>query len=145
MKLEDIEKIWVEDSHISPTDLGGEALKIPKLHSKWYSILLDEKKRLYALSIKKDELEIILEGYYLKTLTDEELKEYNLPPMPDKRILRTDVSKHINTNERMIRINLQIAQQSDKINFITDVLKQIHGRSFIIKDAIQWAIFQAGG
>lgn len=145
MKLEEIEKIWMDDASIDETNLGSAALDIPRLHSKWYKILMEEKRILYALSMKKDELELILEGYYAKTLTQEEMKEFGLPDYLDKKILKPDIPKHIQTNPEMVKVNLKIATQSDKIEFVKDVLKQIHGRSFIIKDAIQWAIFQAGG
>lgn len=144
MKLEEIEKIWLDDSVIDETDLGRAALDIPKLHAKWYAILMREKQLLYGLSIKKDELELLLEAYYGKTLTQEELDQFDLPEYSDKKILRPDIPKHIASNEKMIKINLQIASQTDKIEFVKDVLKQIHGRSFIIKDAIQWVLFQAG-
>ena len=145
MKLEEIEKIWMEDASIDETNLGSEALDIPKLHAKWYKILMEETRILYALSMKKDELELILEGYFSKTLSADELKEFGLPDFPDKKILKPDIPKHIQAQPDMVKLNLKIATQSDKLDFIKDVLKQIHGRSFIIKDAIQWAIFQAGG
>ena len=145
MKLEEIEKLWMVDANIDDSDLGREALNIPQLHAKWYAMLMEEKRIMYAFSIKKDELELILEGYYGKTLTMSELKELGLPDYPDKKILRPDIPKHIQTNPEMVKLNLKIAMQSDKIDFIKDILKQIHGRSFIIKDAIQWVIFQAGG
>lgn len=144
MKVEDIEREWKQDSVIDETNLGSAALDIPKLHAKWYQMLMEEKRIMYALSIKKDELSILLEGYYTKTLTEEEHKASGLPPFLDKKILRQDVDKHIQTNSEMVKLNLKIATQSDKIEFIKDILKQIHGRSFIIKDAIQWAMFQAG-
>jgi len=144
MKIEDIESEWVKDAKISETDLGGEALKIPRLHSKWYSMLLNEKKILYSITIRKEELAIILEAYFAKTLTMEELKEYELPPSSDKKILRQDIPKHIANYPAMVTLNLKIALQSDKIEFMKDILKQIHGRSFIIKDAIAWAQFSNG-
>jgi hypothetical protein len=144
MKIEDIESEWSKDAKISETNLGGEALKIPRLHSKWYSMMLNEKKILYSISIRKEELAIILEAYFAKTLTMEELKQHDLPPSSDKKILRQDIPKHIANYPAMVTLNLKIALQSDKIEFMKDILKHIHGRSFIIKDAIAWAQFSNG-
>lgn len=144
MKIEDIEKMWMEDAEINASDLSTEALKIPKLHSKWYSVLLNEKRIFHSLLIRKDELIILLESYFLKTLTTEELRANDLPDYSDKKILRTDVQKHIDVYPSMVQLNLKIAMQSDKIDFIKDILKTIHGRSFIIKDAIEFQKFANG-
>lgn len=144
MKLEMIEKLWVEDADINPGALGAAALEIPRLHAKWYKVLMEEKRILYALSMKKDDLAILLEAYFSKTLTAQELKDANLPDYTDKKILRPDFPKHIQNYPEMVDLNLKIAVQTDKIEFVKDVLKQIHGRSFIIKDAIAWAMFEAG-
>ena len=51
MLLEDIEKEWAIDSVISNLKLDNESLKIPKLHSKYYSYLINEK--LVHVKIKK--------------------------------------------------------------------------------------------
>jgi len=144
VKIEDIEKMWMEDAEINASDLSTEALRIPKLHSKWYSCLLNEKRIFHSLLIRKDEQSMILEAYFLKTLTTEELVLAELPPYSDKKILRTDVQKHIDMWPAMVQLNLKIAMQSDKIEFIKDILKTIHGRSFIIRDSIEFSKFQAG-
>lgn len=144
MKIEEIEAEWAKDAVIKSTDLGSEALNIPRLHSKWYGILLNEKRIFHGLTVRKDELTILLEGYFGKTLTLEELKEAGLPDYSDKKILKPDIPKHIATHSEMIKLNLKIAVQSDKIEFLKDIIKTIHGRSFLIKDAIEFQKFQAG-
>lgn len=144
MKLDDIEKLWVDDSQINETDLATEALRIPKLHSKYYRILLDEKRNLYILEQKRLELSTVLEGYYLRTLTNEERIAHGLPEFLDKKILKTDIQKHIDLHPDMIQLNLKIGIQYDKIEFLKDINKMIHGRSFIIKDAISWYQFTNG-
>lgn len=144
MKIDDIEKEWAKDAEIKDTDLGGEALKIPRLHSKWYGILLNEQRIMHGFIVKKDELSLLLESYFAKTLTLEELKENNLPVYGDKKVLRPDIPKHVATYPDIVQLNLKMALQSDKIAFLKDILKCIHGRSFLIKDAIEFAKFQAG-
>ena len=47
MNLEKIQEMWERDSHIDPDNLHDESLKIPQLHSKYYTItiqLLYERK-----------------------------------------------------------------------------------------------------
>ena len=50
MNLEQIQDLWQKDSVIDPDDLHNESLKIPQLHSKYYTIyntimLLREKSQ----------------------------------------------------------------------------------------------------
>lgn len=144
MKLEDIEKMWALDSVIDSTDLGRCSLDIPKLHAKYYQILLAEKRNLYVLTEKKESLEGILESYFLKTMTTQERIEANLPDFLDKKVLKTEVDKYISRWPEIIQLNLKIAIQLDKIEFLKDINKMIHNRSFTIKDAISWLQYTAG-
>ena len=50
MNLEQIQEMWQKDSVIDPDNLHDESLKIPQLHSKYYTVyntisLLREKAR----------------------------------------------------------------------------------------------------
>ncbi|NBP03884.1 MAG: hypothetical protein EBU90_28065, partial [Proteobacteria bacterium] len=40
MNLEELQKIWKEDSEINIDDLHNESLKVSSLHSKYYDIML---------------------------------------------------------------------------------------------------------
>ena len=144
MKLEDIEKEWSVDSIINNEDLSRASLDIPKLHSKYYNILLAEKKMLYVLSEKKAILEDQLEGWFLKTMTAEERIEAGLPDFPNKKYLKSDVDRHIARYPDIVQLNLKIGIQLDKIDFVKDIIKSIHNRSFVIKDAISWILFTNG-
>ena len=50
MNLEQIQEMWEKDSKIDPDNLHDESLKIPQLHSKYYTLyntitLMREKAR----------------------------------------------------------------------------------------------------
>lgn len=90
MILEDIEKEWASDSIISPLKLDEESLKIPRLHAKYHKILTEEKIRLIKIQEKLQELEYIYEQFYAKTLTIEELQQYNLPTILDKKYIKQE-------------------------------------------------------
>ena len=38
MNLEQIQEMWEKDSKIDPDNLHDESLKIPQLHSKYYTL-----------------------------------------------------------------------------------------------------------
>lgn len=144
MKFEDIEKEWAIDSEIDRSDLGKAALDISSLHSKYFKILHAEKRNLYLLVEKKAELEHNLESWFLKTMTAEERLAANLPDFLDKKVLKSDVDRHIARYPDIVQLNLKIGIQTDKIEFLKDIIKSIHNRSFIIKDAISWLMFTQG-
>ena len=55
MNLEQIQEMWEKDSHIDPDNLHDESLKIPQLHSKYYTLyntitLMREKARTQSVS-----------------------------------------------------------------------------------------------
>lgn len=142
MKLEDIELEWKEDANIG-NDLSAEALKIPKLHSKWYAILMGEKKQLLALKSSLEELVWDLEHFYSRSMTQEELDARGWV-YGDKKVLRQDIDKHIQNDERTVRLKCRISLQADKVEYVKDIIKMIHGRSFVIRDAIEYQKFAAG-
>lgn len=144
MKLEDIETLWASDAIIDKSDLAAASLITPKLHSKYYKLLMAEKRNMYILAERKDKLHYLLESYFLKTMTTEERLAAGLPDFTDKRILRNEVDKHINRWPEMIQLKIKLGVQNDKIDFLKDIIKSIHNRSFIIKDAINFLMFSRG-
>ena len=42
MKLDEIHNMWSQDCEMNRIELGEEALKIPKLHSKYLRMFSDE-------------------------------------------------------------------------------------------------------
>lgn len=144
MLLEEIEKEWSEDVNINPLKLDAESLRIPKLHSKYYKMLVHEKMVLIKLKNKLEEKEYILEQFYNKTLTVEELNQYNLPLIQDKKILRQDIPAVISNRPDVIELKTKLGVQHIKIEFLESILKSIQGRNWNIRDAIEWRKFENG-
>lgn len=144
MLLEDIEKEWAVDSVISNLKLDTESLKIPKLHAKYYGLLINEKLVLVSLKKKLEDREYILEQFYRKTLTIEELNEHKLPLIQDKKIANSDIPRVIMNQPDIVQFKTKIGVQGIKIEFIESILKTIHNRNWIIRDAIEWRKFESG-
>lgn len=143
MKLEQLEAEWLADSKITSNDLGNEALKIPFLHHKWYKFMIEERILLHKLKEDIAEKEFMLEGFFAKTLTVEELHANNLT-YTDKKILRPDIPRHIAIHPIIINLKLKLSLQYEKCEYLKDIIKMIHSRSFLIKDAIEWHKFSNG-
>lgn len=144
MLLEDIEKEWAIDSVISNLKLDNESLKIPKLHSKYYSYLINEKLVHVKIKKKLEEREYVLEQFYKKTLTVEELNEHKLPLIQDKKILTGEIPRVIANQPDIIELKTKLSVQSIKIDFLDSIMKTIHNRNWVIRDAIEWRKFENG-
>jgi hypothetical protein len=144
MTLEEINEMWAKDAKIDETNLGSEATKIPQLHNKYYMLYSQEALRMRKYKSELKELEFAKYEYYTGTMTEDELKTRGWKPNPLK-ILRTDVNKYIECDKEIIRISLKIDYHMQIANYLEDIIRQINSRNFMIKSAIDWAKFQAGG
>lgn len=143
MNIEELQSEWAADAQIDKKALDDEALKIPKLHSKYYHVFISERLKLMALKNQLIELEHILDQFYQKTLTMEELEEYGLE-YEDKKVLKPDVPKWIQSNKDVIKLKTKIGLANEKVDFLKSILNQLGNRSFLIRDAIEFAKFTAG-
>lgn len=144
MTLEEINEMWAVDARISETDLGGEALKIPKLHNKYYTLYVKEALRVKKLKADLKELEMAKYEYYTGTMAEEDLKARGWKPNPLK-IMKSEVSRYIESDKDVIATSLKIDYHSSTASYLEDIVRQINNRNFVIKSAIDWAKFQSGG
>lgn len=143
MKVEEYETDWSRDSIISD-DISGEIQKTAKLHSKWYSHLNRERRALMIIDVELQKTKNMLESFYGRTLTFEEMKKYNIDELPEKRLLKGDLEKAVDNDKRMIEMKVRRGVTLDCVRFLEDVIKSIHSRGFLIRDMIEWKKFEAG-
>tara|TARA_B100000482_G_scaffold186924_1_gene165058 strand:+ start:62 stop:499 length:438 start_codon:yes stop_codon:yes gene_type:complete len=141
--LDDYFDLWAEDSKIDRTELGEESIKIPQLHHKYYKMYSLERLNLVKLQeemkiLKKDKVE-----YYTGTMAEEDLKERGWQPNP-LRILKTDIPVHMEADKDFVDLNLKIAYNKEKVEFLEAVVKTLNIRSYQINNAINWEKFKVG-
>ena len=141
MNLDEIQKLWEEDSKIDPDNLHTESLRIPQLHAKYYDIynktLLLRKKTSEDLSIlKKDRYEY----YGGKASADVYAEE----PFPFKVRDKESMNRYIDADEKLSNVRLKTQYQDTMLKYLEDIIKTIHNRTYQIKNAIEWQKFQAG-
>ena len=144
MEIEEIMELWNTDTNVDRTELGDESLKIPKLHSKYYNILIKEKLSLRKLieemkRLKLDKYEFFTQGPSEETRD----KGWRLPPKG--MILKGDIPMYMDADQDIIDLNLKIGTQQEKVEFLESVIKTIINRNFVIKNAIEWNRFTMGG
>ena len=144
MKFEEIFDAWKSDSEIDQTDLGNESLKIPKLHHKYYMMLLAERSSLRKLEAQMKQLKLSKYEFYSQGHTEETKKlGWELPPRGI--ILKADIPMYLEADKDIIELSLKIGVQGEKVDFLDSILKTLQTRNFLIKNAIDFLRWTNGG
>ena len=141
MNLDKIQEMWQKDSVIDPDNLHDESLKIPQLHSKYYTVyntitLLREKARTNYNTIR-------LERYNYYTGKSEP-EVYVEEPFPYKVREKDAIQRYMDADEKLIKVDLKIRYYDATLKFLEEIIKNVSNRTFQIKNAIEWNRFQAG-
>ena len=141
MNLEQIQEMWERDSQIDPDNLHDESLKIPQLHSKYYTLyntitLLKEKARETYNRVRLERY-----NYYTGKAPAEVYEE---EPFPYKVRDKEAIQRHMDADEKLNRVDMKIRYYDTELKFLEEIIKTVSNRTFQIKNAIDWQRFQAG-
>ena len=143
MKLDDILNMWAEDCSMDRTELGEEALKIPKLHSKYLRHFTEERLTLRKLEEDRRELVKTKHDYYRGVLPEEDLKANGWEPFR-LNVLKSDLPMYLEADQDVIKLNLKISMQQEKTDALESIIKSISNRGYLIKSAIDYEKFKVG-
>ena len=141
MNLEKIQEMWERDSHINPDNLHDESLKIPQLHSKYYTIyntitLMREKARDSYNRVRLERY-----NYYTGKAPAE---VYAAEPFPYKVREKDAIQRHMDADEKLNKVNMKIKYYDTTLKYLEEIIRIISNRTYQIKNAIEWNKFQAG-
>ena len=141
MNLEQIQEMWERDSQIDPDNLHDESLKIPQLHSKYYTLyntitLLREKARESYNRVRLERY-----NYYTGKAPAEVYVE---DPFPYKVRDKEALQRYLDADEKLNKADLKIRYYDVELKFLEEIIKTVANRTFQIKNAIEWQRFQAG-
>ena len=141
MNLEKIQEMWEKDSKIDPDNLHDESLKIPQLHSKYYTLyntitLLRERAREQYAKVRLER-----HNYYTGKATAEVYAE---EPFPYKVREKDAIQRHLEADDKMNKVDMKIKYYDIMLKFLEEIIRNISGRTYQIKNAIEWNKFQAG-
>jgi len=143
MTLDELFDLWTKDCEIDRTELGQEALKISKLHSKYFKLYSTERLTLRKLEQDLKVLKRQSYEYFNGTLDHDEMLELGWDPNPLK-ILRADVPSYVDSSKDIIDLTLKIAYQQEKVDFVENCVRSINARGYNLKAAIDWEKFKVG-
>lgn len=140
MNINEIQSMWKDDSFVDPDNLHLESLKIPQLHSKYYeifnNILLLKKKALED----KNKLRLKKYEYYTGKAEPEEYKDTFQKKIRDKEHLQNCM----NADDEISNASLKIEYYDAMLNYLSDILKMIHSRTYQIKNSIEYQKYISG-
>ena len=133
--------MWERDATIDPDNLHNESLKIPQLHSKYYTVyntisLLREKARESYNRIRLER-----HNYYTGKAPAEVYAE---DPFPYKVREKDAIQRHMKADEKLNVIDMKIKYYDVTLKFLEEIIRNISGRTYQIKNAIEWQKFQSG-
>jgi len=143
--LEEIEKSWSQDLLIEETKLGEAQVNTPRLHQKYYTILIRELYALEQYDGKVKEMEHWLDLLYQPNrLTDDDYDRLGWEPL--KRIPPTaqERARSISLDQRMIEAKLQYSRQKLKTDYLKEIVARINQRGWDIRNLIEVKKFESG-
>ena len=144
MKLEEIYEQWKKDAEIDITELGNEAIKIAKLHHKYYQILSSERLLLKSQEAEMKRLKLDKYEFFTQGPNEEtEEKGWELPAKG--LILKADIPMYMDADNDIIRLSLKIGLQQEKIELLESIIRTLMNRGYNVKAAIDFQKFISGG
>ena len=125
MELDEIMKMWEEDSHIDDKDLDNESLNIPNVHQKYLNIYSKEKRKMSDL---KTHWKILFQQRWEVVISKNgKAPEHNI------RLSKTELERHyVAADEVLQKAEKIMNEQEGKVEYLKSVLSMIENRSFHI-------------
>ena len=141
MNLDKIQEMWERDAVIDPDNLHDESLKTPQLHAKYYTIY--NTITLMRERAKEQHSKIKLERYNFYT-GKAPAEVYAEEPFPYKVREKDAIQRHLEADEKLSKIDMKIRYYDATLKFLEEIIRNISGRTYQIKNAIEWHRFQQG-
>jgi hypothetical protein len=142
--LEQIMKLWEEDSIIDSTEPGKELLKIPTLHNKYLKILVRHRISNKKLNFDYSRQRKIKEEYYNGSLSQEELEEYGWEPFLLNIKTKQGIERYIDSDKDLIRLLEKKMHHEECISVCESILQELKSRTYQLRDYISWERFIGG-
>lgn len=142
MKIEQLQQEWETDCSIDVNKIGEESLNIAKLHSKYRKLYFAERSSLIQM---KGHYKILKQEKhdFLINPTEEKVKEGWKIPAQGK-LLKGDVAAYLEGDTDLVKMEMKIAIQEEKVEFVKSILDHLKTRGFLINNYIKDREWLAG-
>lgn len=140
MTLDEIQKLWEEDSIIDPDNLHTESIKIPQLHSKYHNLY----NNVVLLKLQaENNYKILRKEKWMYYTGKADVEAYKENPF-NYKVLKTDIDKYMDADEDIIKASSKINYYETMLNYLDSILKIIVNRTYQIKNSIEFMRFSSG-
>lgn len=138
---ETLQKMWEKDSKIDMDNLHQESSNICSLHAKYYDIY----NNLRATRSKADQKRKNIRHNRYEYFTGKADNEiYKKDPFPKKIRDKETIQKYLDADEALSNASTRVEYYDIMIDYVQDIIKAIHNRSYHINNAIEFMKFQSG-
>lgn len=138
MNLEIIQRTWEKDSQIDDVLLAEASLDISKLHAKYLSIYNDVKLLLIKSQQELKQVKHQQWMYYSGKYVPEDAEPFN------HKIMKSDIPNWVSVDEKVMRCEAKVEYNQTMLDSLSEILRQINQRNYVIKNAIDWRRFVSG-
>jgi hypothetical protein len=140
MNIDEVQRLWEEDSKIDPDNLHQESIKIPALHAKYFKIY---NNIILLKKMEENKLKILKKDKWLYYSGKADPDVYKETPF-DHKVLKPDIDKYIDADEDIMKSTSKIDYYNTILNYLDSILKTILNRTYQIKNSIEYMRFTAG-
>lgn len=142
MTTDEILEMWKTDAPINKLDYSQSLLEIPQLHNKYYPIYIQEKIILLKLKQVLKKIKFEKQEFFINP-TQEKLNEgWEIPERG--KPLRNEIQTFVDADDMVLKLELKVGMQDEKVELLKIILKEISNRNFIITNLIKDRAFLHG-
>ena len=141
-QLEELLEMWRKDADMDRTEPGRELLNIPKLHSKYVTIMSNHRMMARDAEFQLNRWKKLKWEYYTGKLDDDDLKKHGWDPFPFT--LKSDITTYLEADEDINKYKAKKVIHDEIVDVCTSIIKELNSRTFQIRDFIAWERFVNG-
>ena len=143
MTFDELKEMIKTDIRIDETSLDRESARTPQLHNKYLTFFMDEKMKLKKLTNEQAVLRRNKWLYYTGRMSQEELETLGWEPF-ELNVLKTEADELIVSDPDWIKLDERVAFQTEKVEYLENVVKIVNNRQWQIRSMIDWIKFTNG-
>lgn len=140
-KMNKLKEDSLKDLEIQDFDLDTASLKTPVLFGKYNNLYSDEAANFRSLLKAKDKVFVERSKFLLGKQNNKYYSDYGLQP---EKILKSELDIYIKVDPIYSIMNEIVSLQKIYVDSIEKITKEITGRGYHIKAAIDWRKFTSG-
>lgn len=142
--VEQIDAMWAKDCVIDRNNLTEETIKTASLHQKYLSMMMEVRNKLIKYSHDYLQMKELRSRYYLGELTKDELEQNGWMQYQGLKPLKSDMQTKLETDSELLKLKIKI-QYLENIQYqLENILNQIKGRDWALKNHIEWLKYASG-